>query len=130
MKILISIVLVLLSATLAAQNVGINQPNPTQPLDVNGNVNVGGNLLVSGTPGAAGQVLSTTTSGATAWLNTGNLPNIGAFTQSGTFTVPAGITTMMVEAWVQVAVGLRQAVVLPALILYLMKRLPPGRLSL
>ncbi|CAN5320562.1 hypothetical protein BH09BAC6_BH09BAC6_21540 [soil metagenome] len=99
MKIFISIALVLLSATLAGQNVGINQPNPTYPLDVNGNVNVAGNLLVNGTAGAAGQVLSTTTSGATAWLSTGSFPNISAFTQSGTFTVPTGITKIVVEAW-------------------------------
>ncbi|MGQ9863701.1 MAG: hypothetical protein ACUVRD_04370 [Bacteroidia bacterium] len=43
--------------SLRAQNVGIGIPNPTQRLDVAGNVQFSGALMPGGNPGAAGDVL-------------------------------------------------------------------------
>lgn len=99
MKQLLSAILIFCSVSMYAQHVGINKPIPTQPLDVNGNLNVDGNILVNATAGEAGQVLTTTSTGATAWANLGNYTYVSGFTQNGTFTVPAGITRILVEAW-------------------------------
>lgn len=99
MKALTMVVLLVWCLAAAAQNVGINKTNPGQPLDVNGNVNVDGKILVNGVQGATDQVLVTTSTGATAWANMGNFSNVRGFTQTGTFTVPAGITRIMVEGW-------------------------------
>ncbi len=99
MKAIIYLILIFFSISLQGQNVGINKSNPTQPLDVNGNVNVDGNILVNGVEGAAGQVLQTTSSGSMAWVNSGNYTYLKGYVQSGTFTVPAGITRVLVEVW-------------------------------
>ena len=81
------------------QNVGINKPNPAQPLDINGNVNVDGRIMVNGTAGTTGQVLKTASSGATVWANMGDYTYVSSFTQNGSFIVPTGITRILVEAW-------------------------------
>lgn len=99
MKSIISIALIFFSISLYCQNVGINKLNPEQPLDVNGNLNVDGKILVNGVEGTTGQILQTISSGATAWVNSGNYTFVSAFTQNGTFTVPAGITRVLIEAW-------------------------------
>ena len=54
---------------ISQQNVGVNKSNPAQALDVNGNVNVDGNLMLNGQAGQAGQVLKTNSSGATQWVD-------------------------------------------------------------
>lgn len=66
MKSILTIALLLFFAIVSAQNVGVNKTNPAQPLEVAGNVNVDGNLLVNGTAGKAGEVLTTNAAGATA----------------------------------------------------------------
>ena len=99
MKVIISFCLMLLFIGSQAQNTGINKSNPLQPLDVNGNVNVDGKIMVSGVAGAPGQVLGTTSGGNMAWVNKSNYYNVRGFTQNGNFTVPAGVTSIMVEAW-------------------------------
>ena len=40
-----------------AQNVGINNPNPNEKLDVNGNINVTGTIKANGSAGSPNQVL-------------------------------------------------------------------------
>ena len=98
MKKLIFSICVLMSVNAFAQNVGVNKTNPAQPLDVNGNVNVDGNLLVNGTAGTPGQVLTTNSSGATSWATGNEFRKIASFTNSGSFTVPAGVTRIYIEA--------------------------------
>ncbi len=99
MKTIVTIILFFAGTILYAQNVGINKPSPNQPLDVNGNVNVDGKILINGVQGTNGQVLATGPSGSTIWANTNNYTYVSSFTQNGTFTVPVGITRILVEAW-------------------------------
>lgn len=82
-----------------AQNVGVNKPSPNHPLDVGGNVNVDGNILLNGTAGAAGQVMRTNAAGGSEWANMGEYNYIRSFTQNSNFTVPTGVTKLMVEVW-------------------------------
>lgn len=99
MKAIISLFFVCCLSYVYGQNVGINKANPAQPLDVNGNVNVDGKILFNGVQGAAGQVLSTSATGATVWAGRSDFNYVKGFTQNGSFTVPAGVTRIMVEAW-------------------------------
>ncbi len=86
-----------------SQNVGIGTTNPAERLDVNGNVNINGNLKTSGVAGLPGQVLMTNSTGATQW---GTLPSPGdqyknfvSFNGNGTWDVPEGVTKILIEAW-------------------------------
>lgn len=87
--------------------VGIHNNAPTEALDVNGNINLNGTIKVNGNDGTAGQVLSNIGSGGLQWrtpATTGTEENIATFsaTTAGavqTFTVPAGVTKIAVEAW-------------------------------
>ena len=88
---------------LFAQNVGVGTSNPSQKLDVSGNVNITGTIMANGTAGSNGQVLTSTGSGL-SWSSIGSqmgykkckvFMSFGA----GSFTVPAGVTEVMVEAW-------------------------------
>ena len=97
------ITLLLLTLTIGlfakAQNVGIGQPNPMEKLDVNGNVNITGTLKANGVAGSNGQVLMSTGTGL-SWGSTLNYRKSMVLTYgSGTWTVPAGVTEVMVELW-------------------------------
>jgi hypothetical protein len=52
-----------------AQNVGIGTTTPNFPLDVNGNMNVTGEIKANGTSGTAGQVLQSNGNNTMAWTN-------------------------------------------------------------
>jgi len=85
-----------------AQNVGIGTTTPTEKLDVNGNINLSGNLKVNNVAGTSGQALMTNGSGLTHWGNVGTeYKNFATFTNTGagTWTVPAGVTKILCEAW-------------------------------
>lgn len=72
--------------------VGIGTVNPTQALDVMGNVKFSGALMPNANAGLAGQVLTS--------QGPGNPPKwVGSqqFTASGTFTVPTGVTSISVD---------------------------------
>lgn len=100
MKKFIAILIVLTcSFSAESQNVGINKTNPAQSLDVNGNVNVDGKIVVNGVEGTAGQVLQTTSLGATSWVDMSSYTKLSSYTQNGSFTVPAGVTKIFIEAW-------------------------------
>ncbi|MEO7264081.1 MAG: hypothetical protein ABIW38_04165, partial [Ferruginibacter sp.] len=90
-----------LSTFLQAQNVGIGTSSPSQKLDVNGNMNVSGNLRVNGVAGQAGQVLLTNSSGATGWgsVDACEYKNFAGFISSQSWTVPAGVKKILIEAW-------------------------------
>jgi len=108
MKSVVSIITILfLFATIhgASQRVGINKTNPTEALDVNGNINLNGTIKANGIQGSAGQVLTSTGAGV-VWNNMSNeFKNVRQFYTTGTtsttfnFTVPAGVTRVMVELW-------------------------------
>lgn len=55
-------------------NTGINNNNPQNTLDVNGNINLTGNLKVNDATGSSGQVLTSNGSGsAPSWTTMGNI---------------------------------------------------------
>jgi hypothetical protein len=89
------------SLSLAAQNVGINNPTPAEKLDVNGNINVTGTIKANGVDGTANQVLMKNSSGNLAWGDICNYKNAVTLTSTsgGTWTVPANVTSILVEVW-------------------------------
>jgi hypothetical protein len=101
MKFSLFVVSVLIAGSLNAQNVGVGTTTPTERLDVNGNINVAGNIKIGGTAGQSGQVLMTNGSGATTWGDPCSYQNKATFTASGSgsWTAPAGVTKVLVELW-------------------------------
>lgn len=93
--------------TAHSQNVGIGTNSPTETLDVNGNVNVSGNLKVNGVAGEAGQTLITNNTGATQWgtvssSDGGQYKNFVGFSLEGAvpnWQIPVGVKKILVEAW-------------------------------
>lgn len=83
-----------------SQNVGVGTNTPVQKLDVAGNINTTGNLMVNGVAGADGQVL--TMNGSTMqWMDKSRFKNWAIYhtINVATFTVPAGITEVLIEMW-------------------------------
>lgn len=85
--------------TTSGQNTGIGTNNPQQKLDVNGNLNVSGKLLFNQTSGVAGQVLTTNSSGNSVWDFPNEFRNVVTYTATNSFTVPSGVTRLMIECW-------------------------------
>ncbi len=84
-----------------AQNVGIGNPLPIEKLDVTGNINVTGTIKANGVDGTANQILMKNGSGIFAWGDITEFKNHITFRTVGssTWTVPAGVTRIWVEAW-------------------------------
>ncbi|MGG9972279.1 glycine-rich domain-containing protein [Ferruginibacter sp. SUN002] len=94
-----------------AQNVGIGVPAPQEKLDVNGNINLNGDIKVSGAAGSANQVLMKDATNTLAWGDLSEYKNLrffdcagiasaaGASNCNNTWTVPAGVTKVYVEVW-------------------------------
>ena len=85
-------------------NVGIGTTNPTEKLDVNGNINLTGSIKVNGQDGAAGQVLMKNASGLLSWGSLSEYKNYKVFgftflNATQNFTIPAGVTKVAVELW-------------------------------
>lgn len=82
-------------------NVGINNINPSDRLDVNGNINVTGTIKANGVDGTANQVLMKNSSGSLAWGDMCSYKNFKGFinTTATVWTVPANVTRVTVEAW-------------------------------
>lgn len=83
-----------------AQNIGINQPIPAERLDVNGNINVTGTIKANGMAGQAGQTLTHNAAGDLVWQDLiGTFKNFENIRVAGssTWTVPAGVTKILVE---------------------------------
>ncbi len=84
---------------LFAQNVGIGTNTPTEKLHVNGNINVTGTIKANGVAGLNNQVLRTNSSGNLVWDDISDYTYVVSFTQDLTWTVPAGVTQLLIEAW-------------------------------
>ena len=99
MRTVISFLMFFMVAKATGQNVGVGTATPSEKLDVNGNVNIQGNLKVNGDAGRPGQVLQMSNNGTQIWANTFGYKNRKVFTFPGitTWTVPAGISEIMIE---------------------------------
>jgi hypothetical protein len=85
-----------------AGNVGIAQMTPAERLDVNGNINLTGTIKANGVAGQSGQALMTNASGNLMWTNlASSFTNFIAFKTAGStsWTVPAGVTKVMIETY-------------------------------
>ena len=69
MKTFITCFLLLTSLYNFAQNVGVGTTTPTEKLDVNGNINLSGQLKVAGIAGMANQVLAKDGSNNLSWID-------------------------------------------------------------
>ena len=83
MKLLIFILCFLFGNSLFAQNVGIGTNQPTEILDVRGNVNISGTLKANGVVGSSGQLLSIANNGNLAWSDMSVYKNVKVFYNNG-----------------------------------------------
>jgi hypothetical protein len=100
---------ILFSFEMMAQFLGLNTINPTEVLHVTGNINVtNGAIKPNGQVGQIGQVLSMSSGGNMSWANPANLTDFKNFYSiqnantseyATTWTVPTGVTKILVEAW-------------------------------
>jgi hypothetical protein len=90
----------IMAATAMSQNIGVNTNTPTQPLDVVGNINTTGNLMVNGVAGANGQVLGMN-GNTMQWMDKSRFKHWSVYPVSGStaFSVPPGTTEVMIEMW-------------------------------
>ncbi len=87
--------------------VGINNSTPLERLDVGGNINLSGTIKANGVDGTAGQVLMKNSSGAFEWGDGSQYKNLVGFKAGSssfsntlyTWTIPASVTKIIVEAW-------------------------------
>jgi hypothetical protein len=80
---------------------GINNLSPNYPLDVTGDINTTGALRVNGSAGLGGQVLRSNGNGTMGWDDNcqyNNFVTLRSLT-AATWTVPVGVTKIMVEVW-------------------------------
>ncbi len=83
-----------------AQNVGIGNTNPSEKLDVNGNMNLTGTLKANGVDGLANQFLMNNGNGSLMWssINYHKAVSFNAI-GPGQWVVPANVTSIMIQAW-------------------------------
>lgn len=82
-------------------NLGVRNLYPVYPLDVQGDINTTGALRVNGAAGSNGQVLRSNGNGTMAWDDVCEYKNFVTLVSisTTTWTVPAGVTKIMIEAW-------------------------------
>jgi len=83
-------------------NIGIGTQTPVEKLDVNGSINVSQSIKANGVAGQPGQVLSLNSNGNISWVDFKEFKNHIEYNYSLNFllfTVPAGVTRIMIEAW-------------------------------
>lgn len=103
----VALLLITISIALCslAQNVGIGTTDPKEKLDVNGNANINGNLMIKGVTGVPGQVLMINSAGTTQWGSFQSpggdqYKNFVCFANgSGGWVIPTGVTQILVEVW-------------------------------
>lgn len=81
------------------QKVGVNKTNPNELLDVNGNVNIDGNLKLNGQAGQAGQILKTNSSGATQWVDFSQFEHVfeANYATSSNISFASSVTKIGIE---------------------------------
>ncbi len=80
--------------------IGINNPNPTEALDVTGNMNLTGTIKANGTAPAPNQQLINNSHNNLEWVSIkSNFQNFRGFAANDTWVVPAGIDVIYVELW-------------------------------
>lgn len=99
MKIILLTLVLLTQQSLPAQNVGIGNNNPSEKLDVTGNINLTGTIKTNGVDGAANQILMKNGSGNLVWGDLCQYKNAASLTGGGTWNVPAGVTRILIEVW-------------------------------
>jgi len=83
-------------------NIGIGTQTPAEKLDVNGSINVTETIKANGVAGQPGQVLSLNSNGNIVWNDFSEFKNHRTFTDylsTINWTVPAGVTRIMIEGW-------------------------------
>lgn len=83
-------------------NTGIGTTTPAEKLDVNGSINVSQTIKANGVAGQPGQVLSLNDNGNIAWGDISEFKNHRTFFYHSApiyWTVPAGVTRVMIEGW-------------------------------
>jgi hypothetical protein len=104
MKTLLMACLCVASFASAAQNIGIGKSNPTEALDVQGNVNVDGKIKLNGSGGQPGQTLSVAADGTQYWANAfgyknrQQLPTSPTWSTPTSWQVPPGVREVLIEA--------------------------------
>jgi hypothetical protein len=80
---------------------GVNNPGPSYPLDVTGDINTTGALRINGLAGTGGQVLRSNGNGTMAWDDMCQYNNFVTLRSvaAASWTVPAGVTKILVEVW-------------------------------
>lgn len=80
---------------------GINNLVPNYPLDVTGDINTTGSLRVNGSAGSGGQVLRSNGNGTMAWDDMYQYNSFVTLRSiaGATWTVPTGVTKILVEVW-------------------------------
>ena len=103
--------LIICSLFSTAQNVGVGTNSPTEKLDVNGNINVAGQIKVNGNAGSSNQVLMKNAANNMVWGNVSDYKNLqliectntatvtGASNCTSSWVVPSSITEIFVECW-------------------------------
>ena len=97
MRLLLILSAFLLVTVANAQNVGIGKPNPTEKLDVSGNVNIDGKIKLNGSAGQPGQTLMVQPDGTQKWISSFGYTKRVSVVPGNTFVVPAGITELLIE---------------------------------
>ena len=104
----IFILFLLLPNILFSQNVGVGTTTPQEKLDVNGNINVSGTIKANGIAGQPGQIMTINSAGKIQWDNNSTGTDLGyknfvgfyaIFDSIETWTVPAGVNRILIEAW-------------------------------
>lgn len=111
MRKLLIYLIVFISVSANAQNVGVGTASPAEKLDVNGNLNVNGQIKLNGNQGVAKQVLMKDASNNAVWGDISGFKNMvvfdciniainaGAANCINNWIVPAGVTEILVECW-------------------------------
>ena len=93
---------ILLCSACVLSSFGTSVADPGVKLDVGGDINLTGTIKTNMQAGTEGQILQTQSDGSLQWVDTGTFENSKEFTNPNapyTWTVPSGVTRIMLELW-------------------------------